>query len=225
MARISHANPVSSGSNNPATKFLEWKSNDKCFEYYDKEVGKKVKVELPLKFLLLEHYHTVKGFNDASNSGIWSNEVYYIGTQPMSVRAFKGGEIASGLYKDIKAKVNSAGGDYHRSIYIMFEDGSIANIALKGSGVSVWSDFHSDNKNQFDNHWIEVLSAKDQKKGSVKYSTPVFTVGNVLDSKESATADAVAREFQSYMNSYLTKDVGNIDVVEAVEVEGVELDF
>ena len=25
------------GSSNPATKFLEWKSNDKCFAYYDKE--------------------------------------------------------------------------------------------------------------------------------------------------------------------------------------------
>ena len=28
------------GSTNPATKFLEWKSNDKCFAYYDREANK-----------------------------------------------------------------------------------------------------------------------------------------------------------------------------------------
>ncbi len=39
---------------NPATKFLEWKSNDQCFEYYDKEAQKKVQVTLPFKFLVLD---------------------------------------------------------------------------------------------------------------------------------------------------------------------------
>ena len=74
----------------PATKFLEWKSNDKCFEFYDKEKGEKVKVELPLKFLFLEHYHTVKGWSEEANSGIYSNEVYSIGDEEISVKAFKG---------------------------------------------------------------------------------------------------------------------------------------
>ena len=37
-------------SKNPATQFLEWKSNDKCFSFYDKEKGENVKVQLPFHF-------------------------------------------------------------------------------------------------------------------------------------------------------------------------------
>ena len=82
----------------PVTQYLNWKSNDKAFAYYDKEKGENVLVQLPLKFLFLEHYHTVKGWNDASESGIYSNEVYSIGKEELSVKAFKGGEIGNGLY-------------------------------------------------------------------------------------------------------------------------------
>lgn len=67
-------------SSNPARKFLEWKSDDKCFSYYDKEKKENVKVELPLTFVILEHYHTVKGWNDKSESGIYANEVFGIGS-------------------------------------------------------------------------------------------------------------------------------------------------
>lgn len=218
MARISHTSQESKSSN-PTTKYLEWKSNDKAFSYYDKEAGQNVKLELPLKFLFLQHYHTVKGWNDASESGIWANEVFYIGSEEMTVRAFKGGEIASGLYKDIKAKVNSAGGRYHRSIYIMLEDGSLANLSLKGAGVKEWSDFMEANKNLVDNQWVEVNDAKDAKKGSVKYSTPNFTIGKNLSAKESASADNVARELQDYMEGYFTKEVKEIVVVEAEEID------
>src|SRR6056300_1509717 len=107
MGRLTHKSQESKSSN-PTTKYLEWISNDKSFEYYDKEAGQKVKVELPLKFVFIDHYHTVKGWNDASESGIWANEVYYIGSEPMKVRAFKGGTIADGIYKDIKEDITKA---------------------------------------------------------------------------------------------------------------------
>ena len=225
MARISHTSQESQKSSNPTTKYLEWKSNDKVFGYYDKATGQNVKLELPFKFLFLEHYHTVKGWNDASESGIWANEVFYIGKEPMTVRAFKGGEIASGLYKDIKAKVQLAGGRYHRSIYVMLEDGSLANISLKGAGVKEWSDFIETNKNLTDNQWIEVNDAKEAKKGSIKYSTPNFTIGKNLTAQQSASADNSARELQTYMNEYFNKDVKQVEVVDAVEVDSLELDF
>ena len=77
---------------NPALKFLEWSSKYKCFKYYDKEKGENVKVELPLKFVILEHYHTVKGWNDASESGIYSNEVLFLSSEELEVKAFKGGQ-------------------------------------------------------------------------------------------------------------------------------------
>jgi hypothetical protein len=197
---------------------LDWKSNDKSFSYYDKEAGENVKVDLPLKFVFLQHYHTVKGWNDASQSGIYSNEVYYIGSEPMTVRAFKGGTIAEGIYKDIKQDITNAGGKYHRSVYVMMEDGSIANLSFKGAVVREWSDFMEANKNLVDSQWIEVKSAKDQKKGSIKYSTPEFTLGANLNAKDSAQADSVASELKTYLDAYFNKE-------EAQEQEEVELDF
>ena len=217
MARISH-NTETSKSSNPTSKYLDWKSNDKAFEYYDKNAGEKVKVGLPLKFVFLQHYHTVKGWNDASESGIYSNEVFYIGSEPMTVRSFKGGVIAEGLYKDIKPTITNAGGKYHRSVYVMLEDGTLANISMKGAVVREWSEFMEENKNLVDGQWIEVNSAKDQKKGSIKYSTPEFTMGSNLTAKQSSQADVVASQLKEYLDGYFNKE-------EAVEVDDVELDI
>lgn len=215
MARISHTNEAPKSAN-PTSKYLEWKSNDKSFSYYDKSAGESVKVELPLKFLFLQNYHTVKGWNDASESGIYSNEVFYIGSEPMTVRSFKGGVIAEGLYKDIKPTITAAGGKYNRSIYVMLEDGTVANISLKGSGVRQWSDFMEANKNTIDNQWIEVLTSNDEKKGSIKYSTPEFTVGANLTKQDSAKADDVAAELKTYLDGYFKKEVATTEEVEPV---------
>ena len=178
-----------------------------------------MKVDLPLKFLFLQNYHTVKGWNDASESGIYSNEVFYIGSEPMTVRSFKGGVIAEGLYKDIKATITAAGGKYNRSIYVMLEDGTVANVSLKGSGVRQWSDFMEANKNLVDNQWVEVLTSNDEKKGSIKYSTPNFTLGANLTKAQSANADDVSADLKVYLDGYFKKEV------ETVEELDIVLDF
>jgi len=217
MARISH-NTEKSVSSNPTSKYLEWKSNDKAFSYYDKEAGQNVKVELPLKFVFLQHYHTVKGWNDASASGIYSNEVFYIGSEPMTVRSFKGGVLAEGLYKDIKSNIVNAGGKYHRSVYVMLEDGTIANLSFKGAVVREWSDFMEANRSLTDAQWIEVKEAREEKKGSVKYSVPLFKMGPALSKQDSSNADSVASSLKSYLDGYFNKK-------EEVTSGEVELDF
>ena len=65
-------------STNPTSKFMEWKSNNKSFSYYDKENKQNVEVKLPLTFLVLEEFHTIKGFSDADQTGIYSNEILQI---------------------------------------------------------------------------------------------------------------------------------------------------
>ena len=217
MARISH-NTEKSVSSNPTSKYLEWKSNDKAFSYYDKEAGQNVKVELPLKFVFLQHYHTVKGWNDASASGIYSNEVFYIGSEPMTVRSFKGGVLAEGLYKDIKSNIVNAGGKYHRSVYVMLEDGTIANLSFKGAVVREWSDFMEANRSLTDAQWIEVKEAREEKKGSVKYSVPSFKMGPALSKQDSSNADSLASSLKSYLDGYFNKK-------EEVTSGEFELDF
>ena len=199
MARLTR--PTSETSS-PVTQYLNWKSNDKSFAYYDKAKGENVIVELPLKFLFLEHYHTVKGWNDASESGIYSNEVYSIGKEPITVKAFKGGVIGEGLYKDIKENIKNAGAVYHRSVYVMLENGDLANLQLKGIGVKAYSDFYNDNNHLLDNQFIEINNALEGKKGAVKFSSPEFTIGGSITKDQDKLANDAASKLQSYMDSY-----------------------
>jgi hypothetical protein len=205
--RAAFAQPQS----NPATKFIEWKSNDKCFNYYDKEAQKNVEIPLPFKFLVLDELHCIKGWNDASSSNIYSNEVKFISKEVMTVKPFKGNEIAKGYYKDIKDKVVAAGGHYTKSIYVMLEDGSLANISLKGSGVQKWGDFTQKTRNRLADEWVIVASAEDGKKGAVKFSTPSFSFANSISDEEANMADEAFNILESYLKTYLAKS--DIDVV------------
>lgn len=224
MSRVNHVNSNQSKSSNPTKQFLGWKSKEKSFSYYDKEKGENISVSLPFKFLFLQHYHTVKGWHDASESGIYSNEVFYIGSESLNVRSFKGKQIANGLYKDIKPDVIASGGKYHRSIYVMLEDGTLANLSFKGACVKEWSDFMETNKHLVDSQWIEVLKFDDKKKGSVSYSTPVFTLGKNLTKAESLTADDTAAVFQEYIDDYFS-GAKKPALVENIEVDVDEIGF
>ena len=204
---------------NPATKFIDWKSNDKCFSYYDKETSSNIQIPLPFKFLVLDEMHCIKGWNDATQSAIFSNEVKFIGTETMVVKPFKGNEIAKGLYKDIKEKVKSAGGHYVKSIYIMLEDGTLANLQLKGSSVQAWGEFTQKTRSRLADEWIEVKTAKDGKKGAVKFSIPEFTFLRSINDDEANQADEVFNVLEAYLKTYLAKAEVPIVETETDEVD------
>jgi len=224
MARLER--PTTS-SHNPAQKFLNWKSNEKCFAYYDKEAKQEVNIELPFKFLFIEHYHTVKGWHGGSDKGIFANEVYSLAKQSLNVRTFGGVKIASGLYNDIKDTVKAQGGVYYRSVYIMLEDGTLANLQLKGASVGGlkkeqsikkidvqgYSDFYNANKHLLDNQWIEVNEAADGKKGATKYSVPVFTLGHAIGTDADALATRCAQKLQEYINHYTAVQAEELEVI------------
>lgn len=211
---------------NPAKKFLEWKSESKSFSYYDRDKKENIEVPIPLKFLFIEHYHCVKGWHDASQSKIYSNEVYAIGSSKITVKSYKGGLIAEGLYKDIKAKATQQGGRYNRSLYVMLEDGELINISMKGAVVKAYSDFYSDNHHLLDNQWIEIKDFEEHKKGRVEYSIPVFTIGETITRATDKKAMEVARTMQNYIDSYTSKliDVEDPELV-SVDGEDNDLDF
>jgi len=190
---------------NPATKFIDWKSNDKCFSFYNKETSSNELIPLPFRFLVLDEMHCIKGWNDATQSGIFSNEVKFISKEILTVKPFKGNEIAKGLYKDIKEKVVSCGGHYVKSIYIMLEDGSLANLQLKGSSVQAWGEFTQKTRNRLPEEWVEVKTAKDGKKGAVKFSMPEFTFLRSISDSEAEQADEVFNVLESYLKTYLAK--------------------
>ncbi len=234
---------------NPATKFLSWKSNDKCFSYYDKEIAESlkgksedvikekanVKVNLPFKFLFLDQLQSVKGWSDALSGQIISNEVKTVSDQELNVVCYhknaKGEPtkttIAKGLYSQIKDAVVSAGAKYHKSVYVMLEDGSLANLQFKGACVKEWSEFFNSSKKRLADEWVIVESTKDGKKGAVKFTTPDFKFERSISDSESEQADAVFDELDEYLKQYLKKPITNIEVKEPeiLDEDDDDLDF
>jgi hypothetical protein len=219
---------------NPAAKFLNWKSNEQCFSYYDKDIEDKekanVKVQLPFKFLFLDQLQSVKGWSDALSGQIISNEVKTVSDQELNAVCYhknvKGEStkttIAKGLYKDIKDAVVSAGAKYHKSIYVMLEDGTLANIQLKGACVKEWGDFFNRSKKRLADEWIIIDSTKKGKKGAVTFYTPEFKFERSLTEDESVQADEVFDILDTYLQSYLKKPVANIEVNEPEILEEEE---
>jgi hypothetical protein len=197
---MARSDAYKSSTESPVKKYLSWSSNDKCFTYYDRELKENKKLSLPLKFIHLDEMSTIKGWHDPSTSGIYSNEVRSTKNDSLTVRSFKGGELATGLYQDIKLKVNGLGGDYHASIYL-FLNGEVVNLAIKGSALMTWSDFSKENKKAFLGSYIEVTGALDAKKGSVKYSVPVFTIGGSIELSVNEKAEDAYDNLQAYFKS------------------------
>jgi hypothetical protein len=222
MSTSNRRSAFATPQSNPATKFIDWKSNDKCFSFYNKETSLNEQIPLPFKFLVLDELHTIKGWNDATSSGIFSNEVKFISKEVMTVKPFKGNEIAKGLYKDIKEKIVAAGGHYVKSVYIMLEDGTLANLQLKGSSVQAWGEFTQKTRSRLTDEWIEVKTAKDGKKGAVKFSIPEFTFLRSINDEEANQADEVFNTLEAYLKTYLAK--AEVPIVEDIEVNAEIVD-
>jgi len=211
---MARSDEFKSGGSNPAKYFLEWKSDDKQLAYYDKEKGENVLVKLPFSFLVLKQMNTVRGWDDKSKSGIFSNEVQKISSEKLVVKSYKGGTIAEGYYKDIKQAVNDAGGNYVRSIYIMTTNGEILNLQFKGSSVQAWGDFTQKALSRLGDEWVSITGAIEAKKGKVTYSTPVF------DFSGSLTKDQVKLADEKY-EIVLAHATGASAAVEHEEIENV----
>lgn len=215
---MSRSNP-NEGVRNPATRWFTWAGGgDQGYvEWYDKDAKQNVKMESPFTFLLLDELSTVKGWHEGSESAIYANEVRDLRQETLLVRSFKGGELASGLYTDIKDKVSARGGHYHGSVYIAYKDGDelkIGNLGLKGAALSAWMDFKKSapsKKNaegkSLKAYFIDAVVVNgfaDGKKGGTKFRTPTFALKSVGD-ETNAKAMGLDAELQAFLADYLKR--------------------
>ena len=183
----------------PVKKYLSWSSTEKCFKYYDKEQAKEVLLKLPLTFVHLDEFATIKGWDDDNKSSIYSNEVRSTKLEQFNVRS-KGGEIVKGIYQDIKLRIQAANAYYCVSVYV-YLNGEIVNLSFKKSSLKAWSDFTKDNRKLFFGSTIEILTTLEDKNGAVKYYTPVFTLGKPIAITESEKAEEAYTELKTYLDA------------------------
>jgi hypothetical protein len=185
--------------------------------WYDKEAEKQIRAELPFTFLLLDELATVKGWHEPSESGIYANEIRDTRQDVLVVRAFKGGELVSGLYANIRDSIVAKGGHYNASLYIAYKDGSelrIGNISLKGAAAGAWMEFKRNAPSKKDANGkslkafyvdaIKVIGYKDAKKGGTAYRVPEFALAPTTDATNQQAA-ALDAELQAFLSDYLKR--------------------
>lgn len=198
MSRLDELN----STENPVTKYIKWKSNDKNFEAYDRSTKEKSVIDLPLEFVFLKTSATIKGWSDSNDCGIYSNQVQSTQNEILTVKAGDV-KIASGLYRDIKDSVKAAGGKFHLNVYGILS-GEIVVIELKGSALMEWTEFFKRSKSKLQKLSVLINTFNEGKKGAVKFTTPKFSLGKEYDGD---LADKAYDSVKDYLVSNQHDDV------------------
>ena len=203
---MSRSNP-NVNAPNPAGRWFEWNGEHGTVRYYDKEAKKNVDVPLPFTFLLLDELASVRGWHDASSSGIYSNEVRDTRTDPIVVKSFKGGTLAEGLYKAIKDRVNAQGGQFVANCYIAFKDNgglSIGSLRFKGAALGSWMEFRKAHRSELYDAAVNITGYTEGKKGRIVFRMPVFDT-KAVSGETNERAVALDKELQAWLESYFSR--------------------
>lgn len=204
---MSRSNPTND-SPNPCTRWFEWDGSKGCLRYYDKVNKQQVEMENDFSFILLDETATVKGWHDASESGIYSNEVRDTRVSPFIVKAFKGGVLAEGLYSHVRDKIANLGGHFTSNVYIAYKPDNgelkLGALQFKGAALGAWMEFRKQNRSKLFKEAVNLNDIKEGKKGKVVFKVPVFRLVP-LGEESNKAAIALDVELQSYLDAYFKR--------------------
>lgn len=203
---MSRSNPQANAPS-PAVRWFEWNGETGGVRYYDKDAKANVDVPLPFTFLLLDELASVRGWDDSSQSGIYSNEVRDTTKDVLVVKTFKGGTIAEGYYKAIKDRVNTRGASFVANCYVAVklpEGLSLCSLRFKGSALGAWMEFRKAHRNELYDSAVRITGFTEGKKGRITFRMPVFEPHEVSEETNRA-ALALDVILQSYLDGYLQR--------------------
>lgn len=204
---MSRSNP-SEHAPNPAVRWFEWNGEAGTVRYYDKEKKQNVDVGTDFTFVLLDELGSVRGWHEASQSGIYSNEVRDTRADVLVVKSFKGGTIAEGLYKAIKDRVNVAGGQFVANCYIAFKNGGegfdIGSIRFKGAALGAWMEFRKAHRADLFKKAVQITGYTEGKKGRVVFRVPTMKLVP-LTAETNDIAIGLDKELQEFLTAYLKR--------------------
>lgn len=197
------------GARNPASRFHEWQGEHGVLRYWDRDAKITRDVGLPFTCLLLDQLATIKGWHEGTQSGIYANEVKDTRQSAFVVKAFKGGVLAEGFYRDIKDRIGNLGGHYVANLYVAFRpehdaDLAIGAVQFKGAALRAWMEFTAAHRGRLYTDAIQIAGYTEGKKGRIVYRMPSFRLlpASEETQKQALGLDAV---LQTYLNGYLKR--------------------
>jgi hypothetical protein len=203
---VSRSNPHESAPN-PAVRWFEWSGEHGRIRYYDKTAQMSIDVPLPFTFLLLDELASVRGWHDASESGIYSNEVRDTTKQVLVVKTFKGETLAEGYYKAIKDKVNGQGGRYVANCYIAAKVDdvlSVCSLRFKGAALGAWMEFRKAHRGKLFDSAVRIHGFTEGKKGRITFRMPSCELYGVTPETQ-VDALALDKTLQAWLDGYFSR--------------------
>jgi hypothetical protein len=209
---MSRSNPTARNIH-PCKRWFEWDGKNGTVGYYDKEAKAWVPVKLPFTFILLDNLKVIGGFNKPQNCGIYSNEIRNTKNEVFDVQyQGKRGQLANGLWNDIKDKVTARGGKFGNMLYIAKNttDGmAICSFKAIGCAMGAWIEFASkhegtrdkDGRSPLETHGIRITGFVDGTTGDTKFRSPVFELVTIKPESDSE-AMKLDKALQAYLNDY-----------------------
>lgn len=210
---MSRSNPTDN-TPNPSSRWYEWDGSKGEVRYYDKGAkslkdpaknGENIIVKLPFVFILLDETACVKGWHDASDSGIYSNEVRDTRDSTMVVKSFKGGVLAEGFYSEIRDRVAALGGYFTTNLYIGYKDTAgalqIGALQIKGAALHSLVEFKKKHRADLYKKAVKITGFVEGKKGKIIFRTPVFAIQDITEQTD-AEAKALDMLLQHYLKGY-----------------------
>tara|TARA_R110000822_G_scaffold309096_2_gene437991 strand:- start:3815 stop:4618 length:804 start_codon:yes stop_codon:yes gene_type:complete len=195
---------------NPAKFFIQWKSKDEAFIYYNKDKKVDVKMPKPFVFIPLSMAYTLKGYNQKKQKSYIANEIENIETDILSIRSYDVSKKANtewtGTFKDLK-EVMDDNIKYTISLYAAIKskkgEMTLVNLQLNGAALFHWFEFAK--KNDIWSNAIKVEKDTDEKNGAVKYKAPVYELSSISD-EDDIEAGKLQTEIESYLKEYYAKN-------------------
>ncbi len=202
---------------NPA-KFYEWAGSIGEFKTYNSETKENEYVK-DITFIVVDQAMTLKGWDDSTDSAIWSNELKDI-KKPFIVKNSKG-VIEKGLYSELKSDVKFCKVLYGYDI----NNNDIIGVKLYGSSLGV-----ALNNKIFDgDKYTLSVNPEIQKKGANKYYIPTIEKIEATPEEIERAKELYKTVLLPYLDEYyansgedtsLNEDFTGVDI-EEIDLEGV----
>lgn len=208
-------NPGTEASPNPSKMFIQWKSKNAQFYYYDKETKEDVLLKMPFTFIPLSICSTVKGYNHKKTKTFIANEVKNLTTDVLTVTSYnnvtKEKKVEyKGLYSEIKDNFDQ-NIKFTISLYAGIKDDKgklkLVNIQLNGAGLHHWFDFTK--STDIWKNAVKVAKSTDEKNGDVTYKAPVYEALKISQEMDIEAA-ILQKEIENYLKEYLAKNSSSV---------------
>ena len=188
----------------PCQVWMEWNGETGVFSFWDKEKEERMIVGNKFAFAVLDRTATITGWDDKSESRFYSNEIRSTKDSELHVKSFKGGDIVSGFYANIRESLVARGAAFTMNLYVAASKESgghtLMCIQMKGAALAAWMDFEKKNRKAIYEKGVRVNGSDTAVHGRIEYHFPLFEVAEISP-ETNAAAVKMDEDLQVFLDA------------------------